>query len=65
MGTDNPITDENDEDEMMNDFTQEENEEAGAEVSDNDANIDGDTDNMTEEQDYCNYHSQVCPHSYI
>lgn len=50
---------------MMNDFTQEENEEAGAEVSDNDANIDGDTDNMTEEQDYCNYHSQVCPHSYI
>ena len=64
MGTDNPITDENDEDEMMTDFTQEENEEAGAEVSDNDANIDGDADNMTEEQDYCN-HSQVCPHSYV
>ena len=40
MGTDNPIVDENDEEEKMNDVIEQENEETNAEVNDDgDANI--------------------------
>ena len=51
MGTDNPIVDENDEEEKMNDVIEQENEETNAEVNDDgDANIDGDADDMIEEE---------------
>ena len=51
MGTDNPIVDENDEEEKINDVIEQENEETNAEVNDDgDANIDGDADDMIEEE---------------
>lgn len=51
----NPTTDENDENEMMNGFIEEEKEETKTEVhnDDDDANIDGDADDMIGEEDYC------------
>ena len=51
MGTDNPIVDENDEEEKINDVIEQANEEINAEVNDDgDANIDGDADDMIEEE---------------
>lgn len=54
IGTYNPATDENDENEMMNGFIEEKKEETKTEVhDDDDANIDGDADDMIGEEDYC------------
>ena len=55
MGTDNPIVDKSEKDEMMNNFSEEKNEKTDLEVNDDATNIDGDTDDMIEEKDYCNY----------
>ena len=61
MGTDNPIVDENDEEEKMNDVIEQQNEETNAEVNDDgDANIDGDADDMIEEENSC-IHSYIFP----
>ena len=55
MGTDNSIVDKSEKDEMMNNFSEEKNEKTDSEVNDDATNIDGDTDDMIEEKDYCNY----------
>ena len=61
MGTDNPIVDENDEEEKINDVIEQENEETNAEVNDDgDANIDGDADDMIEEENPY-IHSYIFP----
>ena len=61
MGTDNPIVDENDEEEKINDVIEQANEESNAEVNDDgDANIDGDADDMIEEENSC-IHSYIFP----
>ena len=61
MGTDNPIVDENDEEEKINDVIEQANEEINAEVNDDgDANIDGDADDMIEEENPY-IHSYIFP----
>ena len=55
MGTDNSIADKNKEDEMMNDCSEEKNEETDTKVNDDTANIDGHADDIIKKKYYCNH----------
>ena len=55
MGTDNSIADKNKEDEMMNDCSEEKNEETDTKVNDDTANIDGHADDIIKKKYYYNH----------
>ena len=61
MTTDNPVVDENDEEEKLNDFMEQGNEKINAEVNDDgDADIEGNVGGMIEEKVPC-IHSYIFP----
>ena len=55
MGTDNSIADKNEEDEMMNDCSEEKNEETDAKVNDDTANNESHADDIIKKKYYCNH----------